>query len=69
MFIQSQGYGKSIGGEILKIVEVKCEKCSKKIYIQENYKREKMFCTLGCMDSYKEEGSHHKQSSNFKFLF
>jgi len=36
----------------LKIVEVRCENCSKKIYVQEVYKRDKMFCTLGCMDKF-----------------
>ncbi len=44
----------------LKIVEVKCENCSKKIYIQEEYIREKMFCTLGCMDAYKAYTSHRR---------
>ncbi len=39
--------------KILKIVEIKCENCSKKLYIHEEYKREKMFCTLGCMDAYR----------------
>lgn len=34
------------------ITETKCENCSKTIYVQKRYVREKMFCTLGCMDSY-----------------
>lgn len=34
------------------IIEVKCEKCGKMSYVQENYMREKMFCTIWCMDSY-----------------
>jgi DNA-binding protein H-NS len=38
--------------EILKLVEVECEKCGKEIFVQENYIRKKMFCTIGCMDSY-----------------
>ncbi|VVB87848.1 Uncharacterised protein [uncultured archaeon] len=36
----------------MEIREVKCENCGKEIYVQENYIREKMFCTIGCMDSY-----------------
>ncbi len=42
----------------LKFVEVKCENCSKKLYIQEEYKRDKMFCTLGCMDAYRAYASN-----------
>src|SRR5659263_750077 len=37
----------------MEIVEVKCKNCSKEIYINREQIREKMFCTLGCMDSYK----------------
>jgi hypothetical protein len=36
----------------MEIVEVKCEKCGKEIYVLEKYVRKEMFCTLGCMDSY-----------------
>jgi hypothetical protein len=36
----------------LEIVEVKCANCSKKIYVLKDRIKEKMFCTLGCMDSY-----------------
>ncbi len=36
----------------MEIVEVKCENCGKEIYVQEDYVREKMFCTLGCLSSY-----------------
>ncbi len=36
------------------IVIVKCEKCGKKIFVNENCIRPKMFCTLGCMDSSEE---------------
>ncbi|MCE8422489.1 MAG: hypothetical protein J5U17_06820 [Candidatus Methanoperedens sp.] len=38
----------------MELVEVKCEKCGKGIYIQESHLREKMFCTLGCLGSYME---------------
>lgn len=39
---------------ILDLVEIKCRNCGKELYVQEEYIREKMFCTLGCMDSYSE---------------
>jgi uncharacterized OB-fold protein len=38
-----------------KIVIVKCEKCGREIFVDENFIRPRMFCTLGCMDSYIEE--------------
>ncbi len=34
-----------------KIYIVNCETCGKEIYINENYVRPRMFCTLGCMYS------------------
>lgn len=33
----------------MEIVEVKCANCTKEIYVQQQYIREKMFCTIGCM--------------------
>ncbi len=36
----------------MELVEIKCANCRKEIYVLKNYVREKMFCTLGCMDSY-----------------
>jgi hypothetical protein len=36
----------------MEIIEVKCKKCSKEIYVQQNHAREEMFCTLGCMNNY-----------------
>ncbi len=38
----------------MELVEVKCKNCGKEIYVLENYLKDKMFCTLGCMSSYKE---------------
>ena len=38
-----------------RIIEVKCANCSKEIYVQKEYTRQEMFCTLGCMDSYMKE--------------
>ena len=37
------------------IVIVNCENCGKELYVNNNYIRRQMFCTLGCMDSYKEK--------------
>ena len=34
----------------MEIVEVKCSNCDKDIYIVKDYVREKMFCTIGCMN-------------------
>ena len=36
----------------MEIVEIKCANCKKEIYVQQDRVRNKMFCTLGCMDSY-----------------
>lgn len=36
----------------MQIVEVKCSGCGKIIPVLSDYLREKMFCTLGCMDLY-----------------
>jgi hypothetical protein len=36
----------------MEIVEAECTNCSKKLYVQEKSVREKLFCTLKCMDSY-----------------
>ena len=34
--------------------EVKCDNCGKYIYVLEDRIKEKMFCTLGCMNISKE---------------
>ncbi|MCX9029881.1 MAG: hypothetical protein OIN86_17080 [Candidatus Methanoperedens sp.] len=36
----------------MEIIEIKCENCERKIYVEKDCAREKMFCTLKCMDSY-----------------
>lgn len=41
----------------MEFVEVECNNCSKKIYVIKERVREKMFCTLGCMDMYSGEKS------------
>jgi len=50
-----------LGGIDLKLKEIKCSNCGKEIYIQQPNVREKMFCTLGCLISYKdkEQGKVH----------
>lgn len=35
------------------IVDVKCRNCGKDIFIFEGFVREKMFCTLKCLDEFK----------------
>jgi hypothetical protein len=35
----------------MEIREVKCENCGKTILILDGYVREKMFCTLGCLNA------------------
>lgn len=37
----------------MEIVETRCKNCGKAIFILKEYLREKMFCTLGCLGSYK----------------
>ncbi len=34
----------------MKIMKVNCGHCNKEMFILEQYVRETMFCTLGCMD-------------------
>jgi len=37
------------------IIIVKCEKCGKDLFVKDTNIRQKMFCTIRCMDSYAEE--------------
>ena len=39
----------------MEIIEVKCTNCHKEIFVQQRNVREKMFCTIGCMNSFKEQ--------------
>ncbi len=51
----------------MKIVEVECANCGKKLYIQENSIRKEMFCTPGCIDLFKIKTSSvvlQKQTSS-----
>ncbi len=36
----------------MRIVETKCYNCKKKMLVYDQYIKEKMFCTLRCMDTY-----------------
>jgi hypothetical protein len=38
-----------------KIVIIKCENCGKELYLEEIKIRQKMFCTIRCMESYTEK--------------
>ncbi len=43
----------------MELVEIKCANCLKEIYVQKEFIRKEMFCTLGCMDLYlKTSGSN-----------
>ena len=46
--------GRERGVKYMELKEVKCKQCGKGIYVDENYLREKMFCTLGCLGAYNE---------------
>jgi hypothetical protein len=35
----------------MELIEIKCGNCGKKIYVYDVYAREKMYCTLRCLDS------------------
>lgn len=36
------------------MIEIKCETCGKNIFIIKEFMRDKMFCTLGCLDMYQK---------------
>jgi len=50
--IITQKSGMNKRGEI---VIVKCENCGKELFVKDTNIRQKMFCTIGCMDSYGTE--------------
>ncbi len=39
------------------IVEIKCNTCGKGMYIRRNSIREKMFCTIKCMETFNQRMS------------
>ena len=53
----------------IEILEVECKNCSKKIYIMKERVREKMFCTLGCLESYKTKPGNNPYTWNSLFYF
>ena len=36
----------------MEIVELRCNNCGKTVYVMDEYIREDIFCTLGCMDNF-----------------
>ncbi len=48
----NQNPGMNKRGEI---VVIKCENCGKELFVKDTNIRQKMFCTIGCMDSYSTE--------------
>ncbi len=48
----NQNSGMNKRGEI---VVIKCENCGKELFVEDTNIRQKMFCTIGCMDSYATE--------------
>ena len=53
MGMSRQRFEKWDRNKLGEIIAVKCKNCGKDIYIKENYIRQNMFCTLGCMNLYK----------------
>lgn len=39
----------------MEIIEIKCHNCGKTMCITEEFVRDKMFCTLGCLDEYNKK--------------
>lgn len=39
----------------MELIEVTCANCHNTLLIQENHVRKPIFCTLGCMSSFKED--------------
>lgn len=37
------------------IVEIKCDTCGRDMYVRRNSIRDKMFCTLKCMDTFQSK--------------
>lgn len=54
MLMSKQRFEKWDRNKLGEIIAVKCKNCGKDIYVKENYIRQNMFCTFGCMNLYKE---------------
>ena len=39
----------------MEILEVNCTNCGQQLIVKEEYIREQMFCTIGCMFKFKEK--------------
>lgn len=46
-------------------VEVRCANCGKEIYVYESYLRERMFCTIACLNA--QSGNSTKAEVLHKF--
>lgn len=44
---------------MVEIIEKECHNCGKKIYVQEQFVREQMYCTLGCMNEPEKRNDHN----------
>lgn len=42
----------------MEVVGIKCGSCGKDIYVYREFVREKMFCTLGCLDKFNTNNDH-----------
>jgi hypothetical protein len=42
-----------MGDKNMEIVELKCKNCGKNVYLLEEFAREKIFCTLGCLSEFE----------------
>jgi hypothetical protein len=45
----------------MNIVEISCANCGQQIIVGDEYLREQMFCTLGCMNQFEEKLGHMNQ--------
>ncbi len=49
----------------MELIEVKCTNCAKEIYIYKNHFKKDIFCTLGCMNSYKASSSKNQSDKSW----
>lgn len=42
---------------------VRMSHCGKKIYVHEEFVREQMYCTLGCLDTFDKRNGHNSRIS------
>lgn len=44
----------------METIEIKCKNCEKNVYVLEEFVREKMFCTIGCLSKFENKGKYEK---------